>query len=209
RACVGWREVRPLQCGDLRQEPSLATAYEAAVVRLFGVTSVSWIWRDPLTDCNPDPILALEEEAENAFDDGVLVVQAAGNISDTGACQVSSPSDLPKVFTVNGLPTGQSPGCETDYNKCKIVPVTNNAAASPGGATATTPDGVEHPGALSLIAVAAPTGLRAITFEVGEHGTVGVNQSSGGSSQATAVVSGTAALVKSFFLAHHEDKWIN
>src|SRR6185436_12299635 len=117
-----------------------------------------------------------------------FVVNAAGNVSDDGTCHVSSPADLPKVFTVNGLPAGQSPGCETNYNNCRIVPVTGNSAASRGGAPATTPDNVQQ--SLSLIALTAVTGLRYATFEVGDLGTVAPTQAPGGSSQATAVVSG-------------------
>src|SRR5262249_24980440 len=199
----------PLSTADYSQDDALAESFIGAAARHVDIVSDSWVWRDPIPDCNPIPMLALEEEAENAFDDGIFVVNAAGNTSDPSACHVSSPADLPKVFAVNGLPTGQSPGCETDYNKCMIVPVTNNPASSRGGATATTPDRGAHPAALRPIALAAPPGLRCVTFELGDHGSVRPNASSGGSSQATAVVSGSAALVKSFFLARKEDKWIN
>src|SRR6185436_20122864 len=121
-------------------------------------------------------------------------------------CDVASPADLPKVFAVNGMPTTTT-GCDTNYNSCTV----NSGASASGGATITTPDLAAHPGALSVIALAAPTALEYTTVETGDNGEVDDSAlifRAGGSSMATAYVAGLAANVKSLYLKNGAT-WIN
>jgi hypothetical protein len=187
------------------QADSLANAFTSAIEHHVDILNNSWIWNDDPTRCNPVAIAAFEREAENAYDDGIFVVAAAGNNPDgvSRACDVGSPADIPKVFAVNGMPSSV-PGCGGNYKFCLVAP----SSAATGGAAATTPDGVVHPGALSVIAIDAPTAIRYVTTERGEFGEVDSLRTFSGSSGATAVVSGAAALVKSHYL-RRGDTWIN
>jgi hypothetical protein len=188
-----------------QSEDSLAAAFTSAIEHHVDILNNSWTWRGGGTDCNPLAIRAFEKEAENAYDDGIFVVAAAGNHPDgvLGSCDVGSPADIPKVFAVNGLRTSAL-GCGSNYKACVVTP----DSAATGGATLTTPDGVAHLGALSVIAMDAPTGIRYVTTERGDFGEVDERVAFGGSSGATAVVSGAAALVKSHYL-RRGDSWIN
>jgi len=228
------RHKRPGGLSSSEQDDSLAGAFMGAIERHVDVLNNSWAWNEGPdlngngvieinelrvvygTDCNPIAIRAIETEAENAYDDGILVVLASGNnpdgVSGTSApCDISSPADIPKVFAVNGLPSagtcvrgGVTLTCAEDYTCCLVGP----AAGATGGATVKTPDGVSHAGALTAVAATAPTGLRYFTTERGEHGEVDPVRGFGGSSGAAAVVTGLAAVVKSSFLARGA-AWIN
>jgi hypothetical protein len=169
------------------------------------------------TECNPLALTLFEREAENAFDDGVFVVADVGNNPDgnrnPGACDAASPGDTPKVFAVNGMRSSQ---CEGSYTSCLVEPTnTSNPAAATGGATVATPGATGDPAgeardrALTVIALAAPTGLTWTTYPVG-HGRIGMSslQAFGGGSGATAVISAIAALVKSDYVARGAT-WIN
>lgn len=228
------RHKRPGGLTSSEQEDSLAGAFMSAIERHVDVLNNSWGGNEGPdlngngvlegnerrvvygADCNPTAIRAFEKEAENAYDDGVFVVASAGNnpdgVSGTNApCDIGSPADIPKVFAVNGLPSGGTCvrggvtlTCAEDYTCCLVGPT----AAATGGATVKTPDGVSHPEALTAVAATAPTGLRYFTTERGEHGEVDPVRAFGGSSGAAAVVTGIAAVVKSSFLTRGA-AWIN
>jgi subtilase family protein len=211
-----------------KDDATIAESLMGAAERHVDVLSNSWTWTSPETTCNPNAILALEKEAEDLYDDGVFVVFAAGNTTDVShqckwnndlctanaqccsgtcvaghcsaaACNVGSPADLPKVFAVNGLPAGG--GC--NY-RTGCVP--QSQASSIGGGTVNVANLGEQPGALSMISAAAPTGMQRVTLDGGPRGTVTsteVNAGTvgfGGSSGATPVVAGAAALVKGLYL---------
>lgn len=199
----------------LAEDDALAKSFDGAADEGADIMNNSWVWRDPddandpndvFTDCNPIAILALEKAAEDAFDDGVFVVGAAGNTPETTGCDISAPAVLPKVFAVNGLRTGPA-ACNASYASCTV----SGDPFSSGGAPLTTPDDVTHAGAQSAIALAVPTALEFTTVEIGEHGEIDDSPTIytfGGSSGAAAVTSGLAALVKQHHLAHG-DGWID
>jgi hypothetical protein len=185
------------------QEDSIAQGIVEAMRHDVDILNNSWVWDAPSTFCDGRAARAFEVEAENAFDDGIFVVAGAGNTPATTGCDVKAPADLPKVFAVNGMPTLV---CDASYASC----VVNSNSAATGGATVRTPSG-EHPGAMRIIAAAAPTAHEFTTVELGEHGEVDDSATVfrfGGSSGAAPVVSGLAALVKDHQL-RKGDPWIN
>ncbi len=190
-------------------EDRFAGQFRSAVGRHVDILNNSWVWAEAVADCNPVAVKAFEKEAENAFDDGILVVAAAGNNSANAGCTILSPADLPKVLGVNGLntfvrdPAGVDGPC--DYKSNCLVASTTGAR---GGAPATTPDLQRHDGALSGIGFAAPTTLAYFTVNLGPAGFVYDVGGFSGSSGAAAVTSGAAALVKSAYLAQGQT-WIN
>jgi hypothetical protein len=218
------------------QGDSLKSSFTTAGIMGVDVLNNSWNWDECTTppcnrsskrtivgpDCNEIATLELEQTAENAYDQGVLVVGSAGNNpGDPGtACDVSSPADIPKVFAVNGVNVGAAgTTCDSDYRTCNVAA----AAAALGGATVRV-GGVERAGALSVIALAAPTALEGLTYERapagtsedGERGQADDETVSevfpgrfGGSSAAAGVVTGAAAVLKDFHVARGDSAWIN
>lgn len=176
--------------------------------------NISWT-QGAIDKCDTGTDAGVDEAVENAFDDGKLMVIAAGNnpIPDAddpkGVCDVQGHAALLKAFAVNGLSTNPldlSGNCAVDYRANCSVEI---GASAMGGADATTPDNVVHPRALSLISLAAAQGAQYVTGDnciaadsekgwvwsavpSGPHCQGGGNS---GASLAAPVVTGASALV--------------
>lgn len=219
---IVWAMQNVNSVGNATDPDALAEPFAQAAARHVDILNNAWIWNEGVpptvvtgSDCNPNAIRSFEIEAENAYDDGVFVTAAAGN-NPNGApasgrplteCDVGSPADVPKVFAVNGLQTAAA-ACSARYSSCLIGP----ASAATGGATVKTPDGALHAGALSIIALAAPTNVEFSTVELGDRGEVDDSPTIfrfGGTSGAVAHVSGAAAVIKNHRILAEANSWIN
>lgn len=160
-------------------------------------------------NCEPVPDLPFEEMAENAFDDGILVVASVGNHSPGGtACNMESPADLIKTLAVAGFDSTYDSGfpvptCASNYRRCPLA----QGGASRGGASALV-NTTTHTNALSLVDLVAPTNVLLTTNHLGNNGKVDTVNEFNGSSAAAPHVSGAAALLKSQYLAAGKT-WIN
>jgi len=84
-------------------------------------------------DCNISSSSATEDELEHAYDDGILVVAASGNIDNDGTnCSLVRPADTPKVLAVSSL-DAELVNCRTGYQDCVI----DDEHAANGGINAT------------------------------------------------------------------------
>lgn len=176
----------------LMVKPQVSAAIDAAIAENVDIINLSVGFDDDR--CDPVTHLSLEEAAENAYDDGVLVVAAAGNWGGTAnvGCTIVSPADLIKTLAVNGFNAGLA-GCESNYHsECRLV----HNGSSRGGVDAVV-NGVTIREALSGIDIVAPTNILRTTDAAGSSGFGGIQTvTSDGSSTAAPHVSGLAALVK-------------
>ena len=163
----------------------------------------SWFMKNDPTDCETDTTWDVEDAFEVAFDDGVFMAQCVGNLSIGGACNVASPSDIPKAFAVGTLDS-ELAACETTYSpNCTIL----NGASAKGGGDSIGLGGGTNSGSESMIDLVAPGNLTHYTWDgvdtgVGAQpfGYVDEVTNQFGCSIATPVVAGSAALVKDQFL---------
>ncbi len=153
--------------------------------------------------CDPADLVASEDELENAFDDGVLVVSALGNTTIT-TCTARSPATVPKVLAVNGIDLRNSPYA--------TAPVHTNLQAARGGADIEM-NGTVRSGALSIADLAAPSdgitySTRTLLGAPGSdpdsppRGCVDTSTGPGvnGTSAATPIVAGSAMVLKARWL---------
>jgi hypothetical protein len=184
---------------------SYADSFDDAVDRALDITNSSWVFNgNGSSNCNMHAIGPHEMELEDAFDDGILNVVAAGNSNEdddaVAVCNIGSPADIPKALAVNAV-DGRPAACQADYNDC----VLDTDSSSTGGMDAEI-DGTIYPGVISGVDLVAPTWINDATSGSGSFGSVGGVWN--GTSMAAPVVAGAAALVKDFYLANG-NTWIN
>lgn len=191
--------------GNNGSTAAFADSFDDAIDRSLDITNSSWTWTSGgAAGCNPRAIGPHEQELENAYDDGVLNVVAAGNFNDpadvAATCNLGSPGDIPKALTINSV-DGSAPACIANYNDCLLD--TNYSAT--GGMNAKI-DGVVYSGVMSGVDLVAPNWINNATSASGTYGSVGGVWV--GTSMASPVVAGAAALVKDWHLAAG-NTWIN
>jgi hypothetical protein len=201
---------------------AFADAFDDAIDRAVDITNNSWSWTsDGASDCSLEAISPHEQEAENAFDDGILMVVAAANPNDpicqgnraktcsvnadcdagegpcvaaSSRCNLDSPADLPKTFAVNGL-NGAESSCQLAYSNC----LTDPDYSANGGVDGTV-NGSTCTGCISGVSITAPTRICATTGAGGLWGNP--NLCFTGTSASSPVVAGAAALVKDQYLSN-------
>jgi len=179
----------------------LADAFDDAVDRGVDITNSSWGW--DASACSQSATQPHDIELEDAFDDGILNVVSAGNANVPGgsalpACNVLSPADLPKSLSVNSLDASAS-ACASNYNSCLL----DQEYSSTGGLDARV--GSEtFSRTISGVDLVAPDRF---THSTGPGGSVNTGTVVG-TSVASPVVAGAAALVKDWQLAAG-NTWIN
>ncbi len=178
------------------------TSMSAAVQCAQGITSVSAscdeadvisqsISLGPQCDVTSSSLV--EDEMENAFDDGLMVINGAGNEGALPGCLVVEPADTPKVFSVNGIDLTDDPYA--------TAPIHSESSALGGGDVVV--NGKTYVGALTLNDLAAPAGgIRYNTQssssdpDVPPRGCSLWSSSVGGTSAATPIVAGSALILK-------------
>ena len=186
--------------------PAFADSFDDAVDRALDITNSSWSWDSTggAVRCNMRALGPHEIELENAFDDGILNVVAAGNFNEdtdvSATCNMGSPADVPKALAVNAV-DGTQAACQADYNDC----VLDTDYSSTGGMSGEV-NGTTYTGIISGIGLVAPTWINNATSATGTYGTVGGVWT--GTSMAAPVVAAAAALVKDQYLSSG-NTWIN
>lgn len=176
-------------CGDCFAD-SIATATEQKADVINGS------WSHPGNECDPNSGHVVEWAAEIAYDDGVFFAACSGNDGVNGGCNVSSPADMPKTFTVGGLDSDAA-ACLSDYSNCV-------GETARGGATIEV-DGQNRSAA--LVDILGPGEIRRATSGSYLYGTV-LETYVGGCSVATPYVAGSAVAQKDLMLDEGHT-WIN
>lgn len=157
--------------------------------------------------CDVSSSLIHEDTAENAFDDGILVVNSVTNTGTNSltTCGLTAPSDTPKIISVNAIANSPA-ACTSNYSLCGF------GDGRRGGADLTFPSGIVRRNVFSGVGLAAPGGVRFHTIAAdgtqGDIGSVSQNASGPATSWATPHVAGAAAVIKDGFLAGGHS-WIN
>lgn len=194
--------------GGTAAHAGFADTFDDAADRQVDIYNGSWEDEDVSPRCNLKNLSVMEQELENAFDEGVFVVMAAGNNDDNlpscpdwTTCSLATPADTPKAFAVNAYDASDV-DCNADINEC----LWDHCYYGLGGMT-TTVNGVVRTGAVSGVGLMAPNKTTHATQNPGVYGAV-TSGAFGGTSAAAPHVAGMAAVVKDEWLAHSH-QWVN
>jgi Subtilase family len=196
------------------ESASVAAALDVVGIYGFDVANLS-LELNGGNPCDAEVIDIAEAAAENAFDDGILVVVGAGNNNGpSSACNVGSPADLTKTLAVNAFDACRVSGANCT-SACQNSPylwcLVDQATSARGGDSVSLAGG--GLGNLSLIDLVAANRFYYQTDERGLEGWVidGSNTTEAtadGTSIAAPIVAGLAAIVKDFFIAKGA-AWVN
>ena len=179
-------------------DPALAREDQVEEATSYAVDIINNSWgRDTGTSqCNIEPVLGFEEEVENAFDAGILVVSGAGNVDGPSQsdCNVFSPADVVKSLTVNAYDARTS-DCYNDPADWCLVDQSESAL---GGADAKF-GSFTFADQISIIDLVAPNAYTYGTRPDGPVGEVMEGLLFTGTSLATPLVSGMAAIITEWY----------
>lgn len=194
-------------------EQSFTDMFDDTIDLHLDISSNSWSWGTP--DCDVESSSALEDEIENAYDDGVLVVFSAGNQNgdDAASCTMSDPADTPKALAVNAYDAAladcqnnPSTRCLLDRDSCKDGA---GCSARGGGDVVVAGRGLVAD-AVRIVDLVAPNMVTNHTTHStpGNDGIPANSSRFAGTSAAAPHVAGLAAVVKDWYLANGQS-WVN
>lgn len=176
------------------------------------ISSNSWGWGT--ADCDIESSSALEDEIENAYDDGVLVVFSAGNDNgdDATACTMRDPADTPKALTVNAYDAQLADCQSTPDTRCLLDrdSCSGNGCSARGGGTVEVAGRGVIADAVRIVDLVAPNMVTNHTTHStpGNDGIPANSSRFAGTSAAAPHVAGLAAVVKDWYL-HNGYSWVN
>lgn len=176
------------------------------------ITSSSWGWGDQ--DCDLPTESALEDEIENAFDDGILVVFSGNNEDgdELTSCAMWDPQDTVKAFVVNAYDANKTDCTDDPSTRCLLDKDScpgGIGCSGRGGADVQTVGGQTINNAVTVQDTVAPNDIWGNTTSTsGTQGSAPPSTYFVGTSAAAPHVAGLAAVVKD----HHLDNlwtWVN